>query len=109
MLLEIPFAMVYRISLLSWLLLRPFVRTRTYCLANLVAGEKIVPEFVQKNATGEQIGAYMITLLSDPAKRTEIQARLSEAKAQLGTADAYDEAARQIAGRFFGSSLEALT
>ena len=108
MLLEIPFAMVYRISFLSWLLLRPFVRAGTYCLANLVAGKQIVPEFVQKDATGERIGAYMVTLLSDPAKRMDAKTRLAEAKAQLGTADAYDVAARQIAGRFFGSSSEAL-
>lgn len=101
MLWEIPFAMVYRISYFSWLLLRPFVRTTTYCLANLVAGSQIVPEFVQKNATGERIGAYILTLLEDSARRSEIKERLSQARQRLGNQDAYSEGARQITMRFF--------
>jgi lipid-A-disaccharide synthase len=101
MLSEVPFAMVYRISCLSWLLLRPFVRTNTYCLANLIAGQRVVPEFVQKNATGEQIGAYILTLLKAPEKRAEIRGLLSRASKRLGSTDAYSEGSRKIASRFF--------
>jgi lipid-A-disaccharide synthase len=101
MLLEVPFAMVYRVSFPSWLLLRPFVRTGTYCLANLIAGKQVVPEFVQKNATGQQIGAYMVKLLSDPEERSKVRDELAKAKLRLGNQDAYDEAARKISGRFF--------
>jgi lipid-A-disaccharide synthase len=98
---EVPFAMVYRISNLSWLLLRPFVRTDTYCLANLVAGQQIVPEFIQKNATGEQIGAYMVSLLAEPEKRIAMKRLLREASGKLGDKDAYLEGARKIATSFF--------
>jgi len=101
MLVETPFAMVYRISYLSWFLLRPLVDTDTYCLANLIAGNRIVPEFVQKNATGERIGAYILTLLTDPRKRNEHQILLSRACDRLGSKDAYEEGARKIVGRFF--------
>jgi len=101
MLWEIPFAMVYRISYFSWLLLRPFVRTTTYCLANLIAGARIVPEFVQKNATGERIGAYILTLLEDSTRRGEVKQRLRRARRTLGNQDAYCEGARQITMRFF--------
>ncbi|MGW8181427.1 MAG: hypothetical protein ACWGQW_22080, partial [bacterium] len=104
MLAAVPFAMVYRVSFLSWLLLRPFVRTNTYCLANLVAGRQIVPEFVQKNATGEEIGAYILTLLQTPEKRTEIKELLSRTSKRLGSTDAYSEGARKIVVSFFGEA-----
>ena len=98
---EVPFAMVYRISYLSWLLLRPFVQTDTYCLANLVAGQQIVPEFIQKNATGERIGAYMLSLLTKSGKRIEMKRLLKQARGRLGEKDAYVEGARKIATSFF--------
>jgi lipid-A-disaccharide synthase len=101
MITETPFAMVYRISTLSWLLLRPFVQTDTYCLANLVAGQKIVPEFIQKNATGEQIGAYMLSLMQNPEEKDRVRHLLSQASRRLGEDDAYVESARKIASRFF--------
>jgi len=92
--LQVPFAMVYRISQLSWYMARPFVKTRTYCLANLIAGRQIVPEFVQKGATGERIGAYIIRLLRDRDHRETVRQSLGIAAEKLGKGNAYQEAAR---------------
>jgi lipid-A-disaccharide synthase len=100
MLAAVPFAMVYRISFLSWFSLRPFVRTNTYCLANLIAGKQIVPEFVQNDATGERIGAYILTLLNDPESRTNATNLLTQARKRLGSLNAYREGARRIITSF---------
>lgn len=103
MLLGIPFAMVYRLSILSWILLRPFVRVQNYCLANLIAGRTIVPEFVQRDATAGPIGAYLLDVLTDLKKRSSVVEEMKRASRELGENDSYKEAAERIAEMFFGS------
>ncbi|MEE8160289.1 MAG: lipid-A-disaccharide synthase, partial [Acidobacteriota bacterium] len=94
--LHVPFAMVYRMSRPSWYLARPLVKTKTYCLANLIAGKKIVPEFVQDQATGENIGGYVLELLKDQSRREEVSRDLQIASERLGERDAYQESAKYI-------------
>ena len=95
----VPFAMVYRLAWTSWIALRPFVRTQTYCLANLVAGRKLVPEFIQHQATGERVGSFLEGILRDPARARQIRHELLEAAGRLGDRDAYAEAAGLIVRR----------
>ncbi|UCF38192.1 MAG: lipid-A-disaccharide synthase [Acidobacteriota bacterium] len=100
MILEVPFAMVYRLSWLSWVVLKPFVRTDTYCLANLVAGETVVPEFVQWNATGPAIGRFLERILTRPQEAARLRTRLRTATEALGVTDAYARGAERIFGKF---------
>ena len=97
---QIPFAMVYLMPWPTWFLLKPFVRTQTYCLANLIAGKTIVPEFVQRQATGENIGAYLVQLLRDEKKRESVRSQLKQAADRLGRQDAYREAAKCLRESF---------
>lgn len=97
MVLEVPFAMVYRMSAISYALLRPWVRTDMFCLANLVAGRKIVPEFVQSKARGKDIADYLFDLLNRPSALEEVKQNLKTASEKLGTRHAYAEAARRVA------------
>ncbi|MBI4444805.1 MAG: lipid-A-disaccharide synthase [Acidobacteria bacterium] len=101
MLLQVPFAMVYRVSRPTWFLLNGLVRTDVYCLANLIAEREIVPEFVQAEATGERIGSFMLELLQDHQRREEIREQLRLAAEKLGRRPAYPEGARLLA-RFLG-------
>lgn len=94
--LHVPFAMVYRISRPSWYLTRPLVNIDTYCLANLIAGERIVPEFVQDEATGENIGSYLLDLLKDQSRREQVRNRLEGASQKLGKKNAYQESAQHV-------------
>lgn len=100
MILGVPFAMVYRMSSPSWYVARPLVKTDTYCLANLIAGKRVVPEFVQKEATGENIGSYLLGLLQDGKKCNQVKLELQAAVQKLGDHDAYAEGARLIAEKF---------
>ena len=93
---QVPFAMVYRVSTPTWYLLRPFLHTDCYCLANLVAGDKIVPEFVQRDATGEKVGAYLLRLLCDKQQREKIREKLRLASGKMGEGNAYRESARMV-------------
>jgi len=96
MLAGVPFAMMYRMSWLSWLLLRPLVPRQPFCLANRVAGETVAPEFVQWNARPELIGAWLEHVLSDVREFRRYKERLREAAERLGRCDAYNEAADRI-------------
>lgn len=98
MILGVPFAMVYRMAGLSYRLLRPRVATETFCLANWVAGEKIVPEFVQGDARPEAIAGYLKELLESPEKLDRVKQNLRIASERLGDGDAYLEAAHQMNG-----------
>ncbi len=94
MVLQVPFAMVYKMALPSWYFAKPFATTDTYCLANLVAGKRIVPEFVQGQATADHIGSFILRLLTDQAEYRLLRDRLRQAGERLGELDAYQEAAK---------------
>ena len=96
MILEVPFSMVYKMSALSYWMLKPLVGAQSYCLANLVAGEQIVPEFVQGRARPELIAEHAIRLLKAPLRWKEFKQNLRNASEKLGTEDAY----RRTAGHF---------
>ena len=48
---ERPMVVVYRLSPMTYLLGKPFVKVDTYAMANLVAGERVVPELIQDDFT----------------------------------------------------------
>jgi len=94
MVLQVPFAMVYKMALPSWYFAKPFATTDTYCLANLVAGKRIVPEFVQGQATADQIGRFILRLLTDQNEYCLLRDSLRQAAGKLGELEAYQEAAK---------------
>ena len=94
--LGVPFAMVYRLSGWSRLLLSPWIRTDTYCLANLVAGKRIVPEFVQEDAKPEEIGKFLVRLLTEPELAEEMRRGLQTVAERLGDSAGPERAAARI-------------
>ena len=73
-----PFVCVYRTSALTWALAQRLVKVPHVALANLVAGERVVPELLQADATAEGIAAAVAPLLNDGPVR---EAQLSRLKA----------------------------
>lgn len=96
MVLGIPFVMLYRMSQLSYCLLRPFVHTKTYCLANLVSGENIVREYIQGAANPDVVSRYIVELLRSPERLSAMKQKLKTASKRLGTKDVSTEAADEI-------------
>lgn len=92
----VPFAMIYRLSPVSWLVLRPWVRIQRFCLTNWIAGEEVVPEFVQWNARAEKVGEYFLHLLRDQKAWEAVRDRLLKVARRLGSENAYLQAAQQI-------------
>ncbi|HUF22673.1 MAG TPA: lipid-A-disaccharide synthase [Vicinamibacterales bacterium] len=81
---ERPMVVVYRLSPLSALLGRLFVKLDTFGMVNLVAGERVVPELVQERFTPEAVADEVVSLVTDAARRDAMVAKLRDVKARLG-------------------------
>jgi lipid-A-disaccharide synthase len=88
---------VYKVSFLTWLLAKIFIKIPHIGLANVVAGEKIVPELVQFDATPKKIAQITSQLLADKKALEEIHAELYALKNTLGIPGASRRAAEEIA------------
>lgn len=97
-----PMVVIYKLSSLTYTLGRPLVRIDTYAMANLIAGETVVPELIQDACTGDAIARETVSFLTDRARWSRTHARLAETRGKLGApgstarvADAVLEVARR--------------
>lgn len=86
-LLEVPMAIVYRVSSISYAILRRLIRIPRVGLANIVAGEEVAAEFIQSAARADLIAAEIVRLLTDSGYRSKRQSALGRVKACLGDID----------------------
>jgi lipid-A-disaccharide synthase len=78
-----PFVMVYRVSPLTYFLGKPRVKVPHFAMVNLIAGEEIVPELVQRNFTAANVVTRLNAILSDGPARERMLAALAGVKNKL--------------------------
>jgi lipid-A-disaccharide synthase len=93
---ERPMVIVYRVSPLTYRLGKRFVSVSTYGMANLIAGERIVPELIQDAFTPEAVAAETLRYFDDPAYAARTRDRLRDVRAALGATGASRRAAEQV-------------
>lgn len=81
---ERPMVVIYKLSPLTYALGKPLVTVDTYAMANLIAGDRIVPELIQEGCTPEAIAAETTSFLRDRDRWARTHARLAETRAKLG-------------------------
>jgi len=91
-----PFAVIYKMNLLNYLLYRPLVRVPYIGMVNIVAGRKIVPEFIQFNARPKEISEQALEILQNPARLEQMKNGLTQVKSLLGEKGASLRAAQVI-------------
>jgi len=91
-----PFMIIYKMNLLNYLLYRPQVKIPYIGMVNIVAGKKIVPEFIQFNAQPEMISRAALELLQNPAQEKQMLESLASVKNSLGSPGAAERAAKII-------------
>ncbi len=96
-LLGTPMIVVYRLSPLTYALGRPLVRVPHFAMANLIAGERLVPELIQGEFTPERVAAEALAFLGDPARLAAMRAALGEVRGRLGPPGASSRAAEAVA------------
>jgi lipid-A-disaccharide synthase len=89
-----PFLIVYKTSFLTYLLARRMISIPHIGLVNVVAGKKIVSEFVQNQAKPEKIAAEVLALLKDRGNYDRLKNELGGVKGKLGEPGAALKAAR---------------
>lgn len=81
-----PFVMVYRTSPTTWWLAKRLVQVEHVALANLVAGERVVPELLQDEATPEAMAREVLPLLDPDSPQRALQRRgLARVRGALGS------------------------
>jgi len=78
-----PFVMVYRVSRLTYLLGKPRVKVPHFAMVNLIAGEQIVPELVQRDFYAANVVARLQEILPDCHVRDRMLEGLARVKASL--------------------------
>jgi lipid-A-disaccharide synthase len=77
-LLKKPMVVTYKMSWLSYLLVQPFLHVKLYALPNILAGRKIVPELMQRDATPEKLGKAVEDFLTHRDKTRSLRAVLAD-------------------------------
>ena len=104
-LMGVPMAVVYKVSPLTYTLLKPLIRIPDIALVNIVAERRIVQEFVQNAAEPQAIALEMQRILRDADYRTQIRHDLTEVQTRLGTADGVNTMAQLACEMLTGQDL----
>lgn len=67
-----PMVVTYRVSWLSYFLIRLLAHVRLYSLPNHLAGRQLVPEFIQRDAIPEKLGPAVERFLTNPAQAKSV-------------------------------------
>ena len=91
-----PMVVVYRLSPVTYKLGKPLVRVSMFSMVNLVAGHRVVQEFIQDECTPDRVATEVIDLLSNADRVTEMKEQLAIVREKLGGAGASGRAADAI-------------
>jgi len=88
-----PMVIINKVAWLTYFIVRPMLKIEHIGLCNIVAGERLVPELIQRDARPARIATEIERILDDPAYAAELRARLGKVREKLGEADGTDEVA----------------
>ena len=91
-----PMVIVYRLSPLTYRLVRAFAHVDDAGMVNLIAGERVVPELIQNDFTPPAVAAEVVGFLRNPARAAAAGSSLARVRAKLGGPGASRRAALAI-------------
>ena len=94
--LGLPMIIVYKVHFTTWLLSKILLKIPYIGLVNVVAGRKIVPEFLQYGAIPARIAQATLKILENPERLNEMKAELAKVREKLGERGAPRRAAENI-------------
>ncbi len=93
---KVPTVALYKTSWSTYQIGKRIVTVKYLAMPNLLADEAVFPEFVQDAATGKNLAEAALALFQDAQRRRQIQAKLGEVIAGLGSSGANIRAAKAI-------------
>ena len=97
---RVPTVAMYKTSTLTYVIAKRIVKVKWIAMPNILANEEVFPEFVQGDATADNIAGAALELLRDMARRNTVKAKLGAIAASLGEPGAARRAADEILGLF---------
>ncbi len=95
-LLQLPMLIVYKTTYLTYLIGKNLVKLKNIGLANIVAGETVVPELIQDEVTVDKIYSEAKKILDDKNYYASVKEKLGRIKSLLGEKGASKRAAKSI-------------
>jgi lipid-A-disaccharide synthase len=92
----VPLVVAYRTSAVTYSLLKSMVRLPYIGLPNIVAGERIVPECIQNEATGEKLAVEVRRFLDSKEFSDTTREKLAALRTKLGEKKPSEEVASAI-------------
>ncbi len=93
-----PMVVVYKVSMLTYLICKALIKVDSIGMVNIIAGKTICPEFIQSEAQPATIAKALIPLVDDTPERESMVCELAKVKAALGTGNVEDRAADVVCG-----------
>ena len=94
---RLPYCLVYKMAWTTYCLGKMLVKIKYIGLVNILAGEKVVEEFIQADAAAPEVSAWVRDILTNDAKREALAVRLAEISAKLGDPGTHRRAAERVA------------
>ena len=91
-----PMVIVYRLSALTYRIVRTFSHVRHAGMANLIAGERVVPELIQDAFTPGAVAEEVVAFLTDDERAARTRAALGRVRERLGSVGASRRTAARI-------------
>jgi lipid-A-disaccharide synthase len=91
--LGVPMVILYKVSFFTWAYLRMAIKIPYIGMVNIIANQRIIPEFIQYKAQPQRIAAYIKETLTAPQELDKIKRLLLEVKSRLGEKQAAKRAA----------------
>jgi lipid-A-disaccharide synthase len=96
----VPTVTLYKTSWLTYQIAKRIITVKSLTMPNLLAGETIYPEFVQHDATPENLSRAALELLQDESRQTKIKLQLTKIISSLGEPGAAGRAAEAVLSLF---------
>ncbi len=97
-LLGCPMVVCYKTSLLTYCLMRPFIRVPNIGMVNIVAGRQICPECIQRDATPGNLAQEIEAIVRPGTRRLDMLHDLTDVKNRMGVGGAAANAAAVLQG-----------
>ena len=91
-----PMVILYKISFWTWLLAKLLVKIEHIGMVNILAGKRIVPEYIQYDIVSKKIAEYIDNKIKNKREYSDIVEELKKVRQKLGNSGASKRAAKEV-------------
>jgi lipid-A-disaccharide synthase len=92
----VPFVILYRVAPITYAIAKTLVSVEHIGMVNILAGKRIVPEFIQGEIDPDRVVPVALELIRDSDTRSEMIRELGNVKESLGGPGASARAAKEV-------------